>query len=141
MLGDLLLVDVPTPPDPLSAVAKQWVEKIPIAFPVVGKPLPATSIFIPVTIPMIIPIDLAGTLAFANVAATAAAVFTFNKIAAGGVVTPLGTVTAAVGSRTAFVMAGAGGTLDIGDVLQLTAPAQQDTTLADVGITLIALRA
>ena len=141
MLGDLLLQDVPTPVDPLSAVPKKWVEGIPIAFPVVGKPLPATSLFIPVTIPMTIPTGLVGTLGFANVASTGAPVFTLNHIAVGGVVTPIGTITATAGSRTAFVLIDAGATLDVGDVIQMTSPSPQDATLADVGITLLALRA
>jgi hypothetical protein len=140
MLGPLLLRDE-TPPNALAAVPKQWVEKIPIAFPVVGKPIAATALYIPVVIPMTIPPALAGTIGFANVAATANAVFTLNKIAAGGVVTALGTITAPPGAKTGFALAGAGGALAVGEILQLVAPTTQDTTLADVGITLVALRA
>lgn len=141
MTGPLLLENVIPPVNPLAAVAKQWVEKIPIAFPVTGKPVAATSVFVPVTIAMTIPAALAGTKAFANVASTGAPVFTLNKLAAGGTSTALGTITATAGSKTNFVLAGAGGSLAVGDVLQLTSPSPQDTTLADVGITLTALRA
>jgi len=141
MTGPLILENVIPPVNPLAAVAKQWVEKIPIAFPVTGKPVAATSVFIPVTIPLTVPAALAGTKAFASVASTGAPVFTVNKLAAGGTSTALGTITATAGSRTNFVMAGAGGSLAIGDVIQVVSPSPQDTTLADVGITLQTLRA
>ena len=102
MLGPLLLLDE-VPRAPLAAVPKQWVDKIPIAFPVVGKPIAATSIFIPIVIPMFIPASLDGTMGFANVAATADAVFTLNRIGSAGVVTPLGTITAPAGSKLIFI--------------------------------------
>ena len=113
MLGPLLLLDE-VPRAPLAAVPKQWVDKIPIAFPVVGKPIASTSIFIPIVIPMFIPASLDGTMGFANVAATADAVFTLNRIGSAGVVTPLGTITAPAGSKTNFILAGIGMRLAVG---------------------------
>jgi hypothetical protein len=52
----------------------------------------------------------------------------------------LGTITAPAGAKSGFTLAGAGGSLAIGDILQLVAPGTQDSTLADLGITVMAMR-
>ena len=127
---------------PLQAATKQYVDSkglMPVGFPFNGKPAASLSVFIPVTIPISIAANLVGSVGYANTVSTGGAVFTLSKIS-GGSTTALGTITATAGSKTAFVFAGAGGTLVVGDTLQLTAPASQDATLADLGITIHAVR-
>jgi predicted phage tail protein len=76
---------------------------------------------------------------FDSTRATSNAAFTLNRIVNGTTVTPIGAVTITPASNTSATLTGAGGTLAVGDVLQLIAPAQ-DATLSDVGITLLCSR-
>lgn len=112
---------------------------VPITFPFVGKPAADELVNVPVTIPLNIAANLAGTTVFDTTLATANAMFTINKIS-GGATTVLGTVTINSAGHTACTLAGAGGSLLAGDTLQVVAPAQ-DATLADVGITIQTTRA
>lgn len=82
---------------------------------------------------------LAGTITYAKARPTAPASFILNKIA-GGIVSQLGVITLTPANSYSHALSGNGGSLLIGDVLQIIAPAIADATLADIGITVMAKR-
>lgn len=102
-----------------------------------GLPAVGASVFIPITMSLFVSMGLIGSVGYANIPATADAVFTVKRISLGAPY-DFGTLTAVAGSSTPFTFAGPGGLLLPGEVLQIIAPATADATLADVGITLLA---
>jgi hypothetical protein len=112
---------------------------VPIVFPFTGKPPAGLMVNVPVSIPLAVPAGLSGSTVYANTPASAGAVFTFNRIRS-GTATPLGTVTITPTSHTSCTLAGAGGSLAIGDDLQIVTPASPDASLADLGVTLLTTR-
>jgi hypothetical protein len=113
------------------------VQQVPVSFPFSGTITATAMVHIPMTMPVTIAAFSsanAATYVGANPAATAT--FTLYKVRS-GTATSIGTVQISTSGVITFGGSGDSNIL-LGDVLRMTSPA--DTTLADVGITVMALR-
>jgi len=112
--------------------------QLPIAFPFSGRPAAGSQVNVPMGFRLTVPDGLAGTVSFAMSPPDAPAVFEVNRITEAGAI-PLGTVTVMPGSHANCILAGPGGLIEAGEVLQFIAP-EQDVLLSDVGITVLCNR-
>jgi hypothetical protein len=112
-----------------------------VCFPFGGKPSASATVFAPMSFPITVPASLTGTVCYCNIAPTGSVVFTLNKVNSSGTQTGLGTITVTAGSRTTVTLSGTGGSVATGEALQLIAPATQDGTMADIGVTIQVTRA
>jgi len=108
---------------------------VPIVFVLPGQPEAGAMINVPMVTALSIPANLAGSQYYNATDPTAA--YTFTLLVVGGAI--LGTVSKPAGAGAAS-FSGAGGNVVPGQVLRLIAQAAVDTTLADVGITILATR-
>lgn len=115
-------------------------QRVPIVASVPGL-VPANSYLwlIPITQDVIIPANLAGSIAQAITAATANAMLKLSLVR-GGTTSDLATLTFFPGNAVATISSQSDIILRSGDMLVLTTPVTQDTTLANVGISVLVQR-
>ena len=99
--------------------------------------VPANSqivLLMPTTVAVTIPSGCSGSFVGATTAATGSTAFSINKLAGGptGASTTLCTATFLASGTTAS-MSGTGGSLAVGDYLEIVGPASADATLANLG--------
>jgi hypothetical protein len=111
---------------------------VPIAFVITSQTV-GTTINIPIALGLSVPASLGGSQAVAQTGPAGSLTFSLNKTtSAFGTATVIGTIAFAAGSHTA-TFAGAGGALNVGDILQLICTTT-DASFANAGITILTTR-
>lgn len=119
-----------------AAVAAGLSSKLGIPWTCAGKPADGGVYHIMIPVACTIAVSLTGTTGYSGTNATATATFSLKKNGAAA----FGTVAFGSGSSTPTLTSASGATFAAGDRLTITAPTPQDSTLADVGFTLLAVR-
>lgn len=151
MNGSTIIVEVVTPPQAVVVVdvldyggppisysqLPPGIRQVPISFGFAGKIPMSMMVNVPMGFAVSVPVDLAGIVTFAMTKAAAPANFILNRVA-GGIVTQLGILTFTTTNGYSNTASGPGGLLNAKDVLQIITPSNQDISLADIGITVMA---
>jgi hypothetical protein len=115
------------------------VQQMPLSFFFSGLPASLAVANISIPIPLTVPANLAGTtVSFGMWPTTANAAFDLQHNTA-STSSPIGTIT--IDTTGGVTLAGTGGAVMPGDTLQIIMPVVQDATLADVAVTILAMRA
>ena len=106
--------------------------KYDLALSITGKPSASASVLnFCVVDPFTMPSNLVGSVAKSITASTGTAVFTITKNG-----TEIGSITFSAGSTDGVFTFATAQTFQIGDFIRISAPSTQDSTLANIGITL-----
>lgn len=107
---------------------------------VMGKPLPGEILY-SLEAPSIFVLNagMTDSVAGADTAATASSVFNLVRIS-GGVSTTIGTITYAAGATVGTIACPSQVIFNVGDILNVVAPASADATLSNIRMTLVASR-
>ena len=119
----------------LTASANVPGTPISITFSCAGAPLAAGQLVVPVSFPLTVPANLAGSLGNAVEPPTAAV----SMALIDGASTVIGTID--VDPTGAFAFSGPGANFAAGDVISLLFPDPQDASFANFGVTIAATRA
>jgi len=112
----------------------------PLSFIIQGKPNAAQTYNLIMGMAITIPIGLTGTFSYAGVVSAGSSLFVINKIS-GGTTTAIAGILLSASSHTANTLfCTTAVTFAAGDVFQLVAPASQDATLSDIGITILSTK-
>lgn len=129
---------VPAPTNPTDAVTKTYADTLPsiITISFAGKPDSGREVLIPLPKNRVVPNNFAGTVGYAAIAPTSSAIFIVSYVRA-GTDTVIGTITVLAASTAITLSIQSSVNLLTGDIFKVTAPAPQDASLANVGITMI----
>ena len=144
-MAALIFPDAPSPGDNFESWqwdGAKWIanppsetgEPLGIAAVFPGMPASGVQILIPTAFPVDIPANLAGSVGHCVVPPAVAASFSISTLSV-----PLGSASIATDGTVTF--SGPGGSIAAGDALIVQAPIVQDTALATVGLTVLAIKA
>lgn len=116
-------------------------QSVPVAFVIPGKPNASQIYNVVITQASTLPANFAGVRVYTDTGPASSATFTVKKIAGGTTVTTIGTIVKTTTNKvSATLSTQIAVSFAVGDVLQLVAPSVQDSTMAEIGITIPLLR-
>jgi hypothetical protein len=118
----------------------QALQSVPVSFFLAGKPASSAKYNVAMPWALTVPAGLAGSVIYTSTPTGGTPSFILNKITGGTTISAVGTISVSANSNTGCILTGSGGSIGIGDVLQIQAPVTQDGTLADLSITILGQR-